>query len=207
MDFDKNKNAGRANPERKMDIFDEEKHLVLDEEHDGIVELDNKMPTWWTWMFVVCVIFGYVYMAHYHYFGTGQLSVAEYETEDAIGRKQAAEVRAKLYASITPESVTAITDPTRLANGEKLFKEKCVACHGAQGQGAVGPNLTDNTWLYGCKIGDVFKLITEGSPDKKKGMQAWGAQLNPVQIQDIASYILTLPPAAGKAAEGAVCSK
>jgi cytochrome c oxidase cbb3-type subunit 3 len=192
---------------KKMDIFDHEKHLVIDDDHDGIIELDNKMPTWWTYMFILCVIFGYAYIAHYHYFGTGDLSVAEYEKDEAAAQVEIAAVRAKLYATITPETVQPVQEPARLENGKALFESKCAACHGKQGQGGVGANLTDNTWLYGCKMGDVFKLITEGSPDKKKGMVPWKSQLNPIQIQDIASYILTLAPAAGKAAEGAVCSK
>lgn len=201
------KDKKQANEERQMDIFKGEEHLVLHDEHDGILELDNKMPTWWTWMFVVCVIFGYVYIAHYHIFGTGKLSIAEYEEDDIVAAKAVAEVRKKLYASITPETVQLINDPKRLENGKLLFEQKCATCHGKKGEGGVGANLTDDTWLYGCKIGDVFKLVTEGSPDKKKGMIAWKDQLNPIQIQDIASYILTMPAAEGKAKEGTVCAK
>lgn len=203
---DKNLSNAPLQP-KKMDIFDHEKHLVIDDDHDGIIELDNKMPTWWTYMFILCVIFGYAYIAHYHYFGTGDLSVAEYEKDEAAAQVEIAAVRAKLYATITPETVQPVQEPARLENGKALFELKCSPCHGKQGQGGVGANLTDNTWLYGCKMGDVFKLITEGSPDKKKGMVPWKSQLNPIQIQDIASYILTLPPTAGKAAEGIVCSK
>jgi cytochrome c oxidase cbb3-type subunit 3 len=203
---DKNLSNDPLQP-KKMDIFDHEKHLVIDDDHDGIIELDNKMPTWWTYMFILCVIFGYGYMAHYHYFGTGDLSTAEYEKDEAAAQIQIAAVRSKLYATITPETVQPVQEPQRLENGKALFESKCAACHGKQGQGGVGANLTDNTWLYGCKMGDVFKLITEGSPDKKKGMVPWKSQLNPIQIQDITSYILTLAPAAGKAAEGTVCSK
>lgn len=206
---DKNQINPKHNPEspRKMDIFEDEKKLVLDDEHDGILELDNKMPTWWTYMFIICVIFGYVYMGHYHYFGTGALSVGEYEADETVALAEIAIVRQKLYASITPETVTAVTEPARLENGKKLFANNCASCHGANGEGGVGANLTDETWLFGCKVGEVYKLITEGSPNKSKGMVPWGAKLNPIQIQDIASYILTLPKATGKAAEGAVCSK
>jgi cytochrome c oxidase cbb3-type subunit III len=211
--MDTNNDKNKLNPDnnlnssRKVDIFEDEKKLVLDDEHDGILELDNKMPTWWTYMFIICVIFGYVYIAHYHYFGTGKLSIAEYEADETVALAEIAIVRQKLYATITPETVTAVQEPQRLANGKKLFGEKCASCHGANGEGGVGANLSDNTWLYGCKIGDVYKLITEGSPNKTKGMVPWKSQLNPVQIQDIASYILTLPPATGKAAEGMACAK
>ncbi len=195
----------KPNPqtEKSSDIFDNERHIVMEEDHDGIRELDNPMPTWWTWFFVICVIFGYAYIFHYHTFGTGKLSIAEYEADMAQANAEVAAVREKLYASITPETVTAVTDPAKIASGKELFDKKCASCHGKLGEGGVGPNLTDNQWLHGCGIKNVFVTITEGVP--AKGMISWKDQLNPIQIQEIASYILTLQPATGKAPEGEVC--
>jgi cytochrome c oxidase cbb3-type subunit 3 len=183
-----------------------EHEILIDEEHDGIQELDNRLPPWWTWFFVICVVFGYAYIFHYHTFGTGELSAAEFESEMKIADAQVAAVREKLYAGINETTVKALSDEKALANGKKVYLEKCSSCHGQAGEGGVGPNLTDQNWLHGCAIGDVFKTISDGVP--VKGMISWKAQLNPMQIQEVASFVLTFKgtnPANGKAPEGEVC--
>jgi cytochrome c oxidase cbb3-type subunit 3 len=83
-----------------------------------------------------------------------------------------------------------MADATGIAEGDKLFHSNCYACHGAKGEGGVGPNLTDKYWLHGGTINDVFKTIKYGWPDK--GMQSWEKMYSPVQIKNLASYIKTL---------------
>jgi cytochrome c oxidase cbb3-type subunit 3 len=83
-----------------------------------------------------------------------------------------------------------LADATGIAEGDKIYHSNCFACHGAKGEGGVGPNLTDNYWLHGGTINDIFKTIKIGVPEK--GMQAWDKTYSPDQIKNLASYIKTL---------------
>ena len=100
--------------------------------------------------------------------------------------------------SVNEDNVTVTTVAKDLTSGSTIYTTNCVACHGDKGQGGVGPNLTDKFWIHGGGIKDLFKTITHGIPEK--GMIAWEKSLNPIQIQQVASYVLTLqgtnPPGA-----------
>jgi cytochrome c oxidase cbb3-type subunit III len=169
---------------------DQEETILISGEHDGIQELDNALPPWWTYFFALCVIWGCGYIFYYHTLGMGDLQTAEYNKEIAAAQLKKNELLATKYAKINENTVVALTEPEDLNKGNAIFMKNCVSCHGKEGQGGVGPNLTDNTWIHGCDIKDVFKIITYGVP--QKGMISWSAQLNPIQIQEVASYILTL---------------
>jgi cytochrome c oxidase cbb3-type subunit 3 len=100
------------------------------------------------------------------------------------------------YAAMKPTNtidattVVLLTDDASLVAGKAIFDKNCMVCHLAQGQGLVGPNLTDEYWIHGCTIGDVFNLIMVGVPEK--GMISWKTQLTPEQIQQVGSYIISL---------------
>lgn len=109
----------------------------------------------------------------------------------------------KAGAGIDENSVTLLTDKAGVGAGMKIFQEKCTACHGAEGGGAVGPNLTDDFWLHGGSVQDVFKVIKYGVPEK--GMISWEKQLSPTDIQKVASFVLSLKgtkPANAKEPQG-----
>jgi cytochrome c oxidase cbb3-type subunit 3 len=185
---------------------EDEAKILIEGEHDGIQELDNNLPTWWTYFFAGCVIFGVAYLVYYHTFGIGALQTAEYEKEVAIAEALKAELLATKYAKVNENTVERLTDATALSSGKEIFASKCVSCHGQEGNGGVGPNLTDPEWLHGCDIKDIFKTVTYGVP--QKGMISWSSQLNPIQIQEVASYIITLKgtnPANPKEPQGEVC--
>lgn len=187
---------------------EEEEKILIEGAHDGIQELDNVLPPWWTYFFVGCVIFGVGYILYYHTFGMGALQTEEYEKEVAIAEAKREALLATKYAKINENTVEPLTDAAALASGEKLFQKKCASCHGKAGEGGVGPNLTDDAWLHGCDVKDIFKTITYGVP--RKGMISWKDQLNPLQIHELSSYILTLKgsnPANAKEAQGEVCAK
>lgn len=102
------------------------------------------------------------------------------------------------------EKVTLLTDASSLEAGKALFQTNCVACHKADGGGAIGPNLTDNHWILGGGIKNVFNTIMEGGRSGK-GMVPWKETIKPSDIQKIASYVLSLQgsnPKDGKAPEG-----
>jgi cytochrome c oxidase cbb3-type subunit 3 len=96
-----------------------------------------------------------------------------------------------------------LKDSKIVSSGKEIFIAKCVACHGQAGEGGVGPNLTDEYWLHGGSINDIFKTVKYGVPEK--GMIAWQATLKPNEIQSVSNYILSIQgsnPANAKAPQG-----
>jgi cytochrome c oxidase cbb3-type subunit 3 len=171
---------------------------MMEHTYDGIEELDNPTPPWFMYLFYLTIIFGAFYGAYYHLYATENLQAGEYKTEVAVAEK-AREAYMKQFAnSINEDNVTLTTDAKDLTSGSTIYSTNCVACHGDKGQGGVGPNLTDKFWIHGGGIKDLFKTITHGIPEK--GMIAWEKSLNPIQIQQVSSYVLTLqgtnPPGA-----------
>lgn len=188
----------------KSTPVEREQEIMLDHDYDGIRELDSKIPPWFAWLFILTILFGLYYMLSYHVLATGKLSHEEYEQE----MKAAAEKKEALIKSgalVNEETVTQLTDVADLQFGKQIFEANCVACHAADGGGIVGPNLTDKYWIHGGGIKNVFKTIKYGVPDK--GMISWQSQLNVKQIQEVASYVLTLQgtkPANPKAPQGEI---
>jgi len=188
---------------------EKEATIQFEHEYDGIRELDNVLPPWWVWLFYSTIIFSVVYLIHYHISpikalekigfvgpGVGQEELYKMEMEQAEKEKQA--YLAQMANKVNEENVTALTDENEIIQGKEIFLTNCATCHGKEAQGGAGPNLTDDYWLHGGGIKNIFKTIKYGVPEK--GMIAWESQLSPKQIQQVASYILTLrgtnPPGA-----------
>jgi cytochrome c oxidase cbb3-type subunit 3 len=169
----------------------EREHEVLtDHEYDGIRELDNNLPPWWVAMFYVTIIFAFVYLIYYHVLPYGESQEEQYlaEVEQAEADKAAYLAQAKNL--VDENTVTLLTAEADLAAGKAIFNANCQQCHAADGGGGVGPNFTDNYWIHGGSISDIFKTVKYGVP--QKGMIAWEAQLRPVEMAQVASYIKTL---------------
>ena len=181
----------------------EEKELIMEHEFDGIYELDNPTPSWFMVLFYSTIAFAVCYLLIYHVFGFGQLQYAEYQTEMATANKEKSIFLAKSANNIDESSVKLNTDAETISGGKAIFIANCSPCHGAAGQGVVGPNLTDEYWLHGGSIGNVFKTIKYGVTDK--GMPNWDKQLSPKQLSDVANYVKSIhdthPPGA-KAPQG-----
>jgi cytochrome c oxidase cbb3-type subunit 3 len=168
----------------------EEGSLLMEGDYDGIRELNNPTPAWFMYLFYVTIAFAVGYLLIYHVFGVGQLQYDEYKTEMAIAAKEKAAYLAKSANKVDENTVKLTTDATTLSAGKAIFTERCAACHGNNGQGMVGPNLTDDYWLHGNKINDVFKTIKYGVASK--GMPTWENQLTPKQISDVANFVKSL---------------
>lgn len=180
-----------------------EKDLVMEHRYDGIEELDNPTPPWFMSLFYGTIAIAVIYLLIYHVFGNGDIMIQEYTQEVAIAEKQREAYIAKVAGSINENSVTVLADAPALDAGKGIYSQFCAACHGQNAEGMIGPNLTDEYWLHGGTIKAVFHTITEGVPDK--GMVPWKNQLNPLQIQQVASYILSLQgskPANAKEPQG-----
>lgn len=172
-------------------------------EYDGITELDNDMPPWFKFLFYVTILFAVVYLLDYHVFKWSPLQDAEYAQEMEKANAEVAVIREKQAMNLNEDKVTALTDASGIGAGKTIFDQNCAVCHGKAGEGLVGPNLTDEFWIHGGGIKNVFKVVKNGVPEK--GMIAWQDQLNPLQIQQVSSFILSLagtnPPGA-KAPQG-----
>lgn len=180
-----------------------EQDIMLHHDYDGIHELDNSMPPWWLNMFYITILWAVGYMFYYHWGGGGPSSEEEYRMKMEKAKKEMAVALAGQANAVDESNVTALTDGAMVGEGELIFKANCVACHGQAGEGGVGPNLTDDYWIHGGGIKNVFKTIKYGVPEK--GMISWSAQLKPSDMQKVASYILTLKgtnPSNPKAPQG-----
>ena len=169
--------------------IEEEHTLDTGHNYDGIRELNNVTPPWFTTAFVLSIIFAGVYLYRYHIAKSAPLMVEEYQMEIAKANLEHEEYL-KTQASNIDESNVAILTGADLDAGKKVFTTLCAACHRTDGGGAVGPNMTDDYWLHGGSLQDIFKTIKYGVPDK--GMISWKEQLTPQQIAQVANYIVTL---------------
>lgn len=178
--------------------------LIEGHTYDGIQEYDNPMPRWWVLMFWITIFWGAFYVL--------AISVGWINGYDQNLSKQNARIDA-LQASaadanpdVTPEYLESIRDDqTLIAVGQTTFTAVCAACHGDKGQGLIGPNLTDNAWLHGGSLLEIYDVVTDGVPHK--GMPAWGSSLKHDQRVGVVAYIDTLRDTnvpGGKEPEGEV---
>jgi cytochrome c oxidase cbb3-type subunit III len=183
--------------------IEKEQDKLMDHDYDGIRELDNSLPPWWLYGFYITIAIAAVYLYVYSFSGIGQSSKEEFESEMQKGEEETAAYMAKAGNSVDEKTVTLLTDGAALGEGKALFMKNCIPCHLADGGGLVGPNLTDDYWLHGGSIKDIFKTIKYGYMEK--GMKSWKDDFSPKQIQELASYVKSLrgtKPANPKAPQG-----
>ena len=185
--------------------IENEKDIQLDHDYDGIKELDNGLPPWFSGLFYATILFAIVYLVRFHIVGD-YTQDQEYVMDNTLAEKQVEAYNKTAPDLMNIDKVSLLTEPAALAEGKAIFTTNCVLCHKADGGGAIGPNLTDTSWILGGGIKNLFKTITEGGRSGK-GMVAWKESLKPTEIQKVASYVLSFQgtkPAEGKAPEGDV---
>jgi cytochrome c oxidase cbb3-type subunit 3 len=170
--------------------IEDEKQLLMDHDYDGIKELDNNLPPWWVYLFYACIVFAVVYLVRYEIMGAPDQE-AELKSEMAQAKVEVAEYMKTAPDLMDEKTVTLLTDPADLTAGKAIFETNCAACHRADAGGQIGPNLTDDHWILGGGIKNMFHTITNGGRDGK-GMIAWKGTLKPKEIQTVASYIISL---------------
>lgn len=204
-DWLKQKKKGKSVWEKILSLkpIEQEKDLEIPHAYDGIKELDNPVPAWFNWLFFSTMFFAAAYLFYYHIGGYGDLQDQEYENEMARAKVEKAAYLEKSANAIDENSVKADNTPMILAEGKTIFDANCQVCHGDKGQGIIGPNLTDDYWLHGGGVNNIFKTIKYGVPEK--GMVSWEKTLNPKQISAVTNFILSLQgtnPVGGKAPQG-----
>ncbi len=187
----------------KAASIEKEKDILLDHNYDGIQELDNSLPPWWKYGFYLTIVVACIYIYRFHISHEGLSQQEEYAAEMKKGEEDKAAYLAQSANNVDENTVVLQTDAASLAEGKDIFVKTCAACHLADGGGNVGPNLTDDYWLHGGGIKDVFKSIKYGWQDK--GMKSWKDDFSPKQIQELASFVKSLKgtkPAVPKAPQG-----
>jgi cytochrome c oxidase cbb3-type subunit 3 len=176
---------------------------ILDHNYDGIQEYDNPLPRWWVYLFILTVIWGVVYFLFFHVAFLGQNQQQEYLAEFKQTGNQAELIAQKMKQMWANIAYIELKEPNDIESGKAIFQKNCISCHGANGEGGIGPNLTDKFWIHGGGIQNVMTIIINGVPEK--GMITWKPLLKPEEVQKVASFVLTLQgtnPANGKVPQG-----
>lgn len=176
---------------------------VTGHNYDGIQEYDNPLPGWWKWLFVGSFAYSLVYLLYFH---TGAPNRSIYEAFDVA----VAVSQQKLFAQIgnlEPDQATLLkyeSDADWLKYGQSVYRSNCASCHGANGGGLVGPNLTDESWKHIKGITDIAKIVQVGAAGG--AMPAWSNRLSQNDIVMVSAFVASLrgtdPGAGAKAAEG-----
>jgi cytochrome c oxidase cbb3-type subunit 3 len=172
--------------------------------YDGIEEYDNPLPGWWTLLFQLSVVFAFCYLF---------INLARPEWVDTRLEYKAAveaenERQFKAIGNLEPDAATILTflnDPEKqrfLSVGEAIFKTNCISCHGRNGEGGSGPNLTDDSYLLVKQLTDIPHTVINGSI--KAGMPAWGNRLSTNEVVLVSAYAASLrgQNVPGKEAQG-----
>lgn len=173
-----------------------------DHAYDGIEEYDNPLPGWWKWLFIISIVFSPFYWVYYHSGTTGRsiedtYSVALAENTrlqfEEIGDLQLDE--ATLVRFMAKENWVKV--------GESVFRANCVSCHGREGEGKVGPNLTDEFYKNVTQLADIAKVVSNGAGNG--AMPKWSNRLHINEVVLVAAYVANLRGTnvdGGRASEG-----
>ncbi|QQL46081.1 cbb3-type cytochrome c oxidase N-terminal domain-containing protein [Sulfuriroseicoccus oceanibius] len=188
--------------------------ILMPHEYDGIQEFDQKLPNWWLWTFYITVIFFAVFWVLYYQVGSGATDDEKMENElDRIARIEAERLERELGVLSDAKLWEASRNTAFVEEGRKQFMETCAVCHGRDlsatndGIKLSGVPLNDSEWLYGSDPMNVLNIVTNGSPDKTKGMQAWEPVLGKTRVTKVVAFVLShheMPEGMGEgaAAEG-----
>lgn len=159
--------------------------------YDGIQEYDNRLPNWWLWTFYGAVIFSVLYWFSWY-------NADVMESDAAVVEAQMAKVEEARLAAIGEINNDTLWQMSRnegfVSAGEEIYREKCVACHGPDlkaGAGLAGVSLVDDEWKWGNQPLSVYAVVTNGSPDKMAGMQAWVGELGPQKVSQVVAFVLS----------------
>ena len=172
---------------------EQEKNIELDHNYDGIRELDNHLPPWWKWLFYGTIGWAAIYIVVFHFSDSLPLSQEEYQNEVALAEEKSRQLRASQPGvAIDENALTFTKDAALIEKGKSVFTEyNCGSCHRNDGGGnTIGPNLTDEYWLHGGDIKNVFITIKNGVVER--GMPAWGKSMKPEAVRDVTFFVMSL---------------
>ena len=168
-------------------------NVLIEHVSDGIQEYDNPMPMWWLGILWFTVAFSFVFVPYL--IATDWSQESQYEEELAAAEAQYGEALAAQKAASEAKRAElaakgGANSPEDIAVGKSVFMTNCVACHGADGTGGIGPDLTDAVWIHGGSYAEVANTVSVGVVEK--GMLAWGPILGEEKVAQVTAYVLTL---------------
>lgn len=175
-------------------------------EWDGIEELDNPLPAWWVWMFIITIVFALIYMVIFPGLGnfsgvTDWTSASEHDTRAAAHSARFDDLYDHL-ASLSPEELA--DDVAGMQVGRRLFINNCSTCHGVNAGGAPGfPDLSDDHWIWGGSFEAISASIDSG---RVAAMPPWGPALGNDGVTNVANFVLQMagqPHDSERATQGA----
>ncbi len=166
------------------------KENLTDHCYDGIQEYDNPLPGWWLFLFWLFIVFAPAYVLYFHLGVESRTMEGQYDQQ----MENILQLRFAELGDLKPDRETILKymdDPKWLAVGKVVYKTNCVSCHGPDGGGIVGPNLTDDYWKNVQHVEDIVKIIQNGAANG--AMPAWKNRLSHInQIVLTASYIASM---------------
>jgi cytochrome c oxidase cbb3-type subunit 3 len=175
--------------ETTLHVEENEKHLLINHSYDGIQELNHPLPSWWQALFYGAIVFSTLYFIYYQFMGGPSLR-EEFKKEYAIivASQEDFKKKAGLF---NPELYAKFSTPEYIKKGEETFNNNCMACHQEKGRGDIGPNLTDEYWLWAKGTPEtIYPVVFNGVPDN--GMPVWSETLSPEEIYQVVAYVQTL---------------
>lgn len=157
--------------------------LIKDHVYDGIYELDNDLPPWWKWLFYITIVFAIIYLVRLFFFNAPDL-VQEQEYLEEMAQVKAASPETAEF------QLVVLNDEASLTTGKEIWVNNCAACHLASGAGIVGPNMTDDYWIHGNTLEEMYKIVEIGVIEK--GMIPYKDVLSPTQRLQVISYMISL---------------
>ncbi len=190
------------NDKTELHVEADERPLLLDHNYDGIQELNHPLPFWWNFSFWIGIIFAIGYFVYYQYMG-GKSLREEFTADYARVQSIMAEEKKK-HGSFNQEVYAALLAKDALKKGEEIFNNNCVACHLEKGKGDIGPNLTDEYWLWAKSTPEtIFPIVYNGVLEN--GMPNWNETLSTEEIYQVVAYVHSLKNThqpGGKAPQG-----
>lgn len=171
-------------------MSDDQDPKLLDHNYDGIQELDNPLPNWWLMTFYGAIVFGVAYFAYYQIFDAP--SLRDQYAETMSHHREVIDAYLENLSEFDEQKYESVMlQPEMLSYGRSLFDTNCVSCHAVGGAGDIGPNLTDQYWLFADGTAEsIFPFLITGSP--AAGMPAWGEYLEEDQLYAVLGYISSI---------------
>ena len=175
--------------ETTLHVEENEKHLLLDHSYDGIQELNHPLPSWWQFTFYGAIVFSTIYFVYYQFMGGPSLR-DEFNKDYAIIVSSQAEFKKK-QGIFNPDLYVKHSTPAEIKKGEEVFNNNCVACHLEKGRGDIGPNLSDEYWLWAKGTPEtIYPVVFNGVPEN--GMPVWSEAISIEEIYQVVAYVQTL---------------
>lgn len=187
--------------EPKIDVKEDEKHLLLDHSYDNIQELNHPLPSWWNTIWAISIVYAIGYFAYYQLMG-GPTLKEEFDKDFKIVSAKQLEFK-KRESAFNQEYYAKVLADGGVKKGKEVYDLNCMPCHGENGAGDVGPNLTDDHWLRAQGNPDtIYGIVFNGS--EANGMPIWSELISKDEIYQAVAYVMTFKNTfvKGKEAEG-----